>query len=468
MNRSCHRRHPRHPLRLGAFLLFGTSAAFAQTWDGGGNNNNWSTADNWSLNSVPVSGAAITFDGTNRTSPNLNQDWNIAGLIFDANAAAFTLGGSNGLTIGSGGITSNSPAAQTINNQITLSANQAWTANSGSITTTAYVNAASNNLALAGSGAISVFGQLGNVGTLATSGSGNRSFGGQVSASTINLASTGSTTFNQQINVSNALNISAGTTTFSTIAGSLSGGINVTGTANANFVGAVNGGSTGITISSSGNVNFTGGINSGSITLNGTGTTTISGTGNVSTGAVTVNSGTLLLDHTANNGNGTPAINSSLTVNSGGTVIFGEDNQIPAWQTVTLNAGSSVYLNNTSQTFTNLVITGDTLIDFGGTDSQLNLTAYSNGISIANGVTITIKNWDAAAGDVFSGSNPGSNVVNVVYVDNNGTPYATGTWGGNQITPGAPVPEPASAGLLVLGGLTGLALLRRRPRRASA
>ena len=428
--------------------------AATYTWDGGAGNGNWGTGGNWAAGGSPSStgGHDLIFAGTVNTNNTANGGgWTVNSLAFNGTAGSFTLNGGD-LALGSGGITNNSTGSQTINNQITLSGNQTWNAASGAITTTAYVNANSKDLTLSGSSAVTVSGQLNSVGTLTLSGGGNRSFGNQVTATTINAGSTGTNTFGNQINVG-TLNVSAGTSTFSTLAATTA--INVSGTASVNFSGAVNGGSGGITLSSSGNIGFTGGINSGSLTLNGTGTTTLGGTGTMSTGAVVVNNGTLVLDHTGGAG-----INNSLTVNNGGTVVFAQNNQIPEWQTVTLNTGSTLHLGDTSQTFAGLVINGDSVIDFGTGDSQLNIT-YNN-ITIANGVTLTIQNWDASDGDVFAGANPGSNVVNIQYADSNGNIYATGTWGGGYVTPGTPVPEPATYGFILLGGSAAFVFVRRR------
>ncbi|CAM2831177.1 PEP-CTERM sorting domain-containing protein [Rariglobus hedericola] len=440
------------------------AAACAQaatfTWDGGGGDSNWETANNWNPNVAPghsSSGDNFVFAGTTRLSNDANSGgWDIGSLTFNSTAGAFTLGGGT-LTIGSGGVTNNSTSTQTINNQITLAANQTWTAASGAITSTGYFNANSKDLTLAGSKTITVTGQVNNVATLNLTGSGNRTFSStnQVAATSVNVANTGTNTFNGQMNVG-TLNASAGTSTFANV--QASSGINVSGSANASFTGPVSGGTSGISISSSGNINFSGSINSGSLTLNGTGTTTLSGSGSKSTGAVVVNSGTLVLNQTG----GGDAINNSLTVNSGGTVIFAGDNQVPEWQTVTLNTGSTLYLGDTTQTFASLVITGDSVIDFGSSGSQLNVTY--GGISIASGITITIVNWDASAGDVFAGSNPGAPVVNVQYADSSGHVYASGTWSGGYVTPGAPVPEPATYGLIMLGAGIGFVVLRRRQR----
>lgn len=446
-----------------AALGMGVQAA-TYTWDGGGGDGNWTTANNWSPNGAPArnpsgDGHDLVFSGTLNTTTWANSGgWKVRSLTFDSSAGAFTLG-DGVLTIGTNGVTNHSTVIQTIANQITLGAHQTWTANTGAIISTGFIDANDKNLTLAGSSSTTISGQLNKAEVLTLSGNGNRTFGTkQVSATTLNINSTGTNTFGGQVNIT-TLNATAGTNTFANVQAG-NGGITVEGSANATFTGPVTGGKGGITISSSGNIEFAGSINSGDITLNGTGITTISGSGNMSTGDVVVNNGTLILNHT---GTG-DAINNSLTVNQGGTVIFEGDNQIPAWETVTLNEGSTLYLGDTTQTFAELVITGDSVIDFGSGGSELNVTY--GGISIEDGITITIVNWNEEAGDVFAGANPGAPVVNVQYADSNGNIYATGTWGGGVITPGTPIPEPATTGLLIIGGGIALVTLRRRRRAA--
>jgi hypothetical protein len=436
--------------------------AATYTWDGGGNNNNWNQNNNWNPDGAPGGGDGhdLIFAGTSRLTPNASGgNWTVNSLTFNSTAGAFTIGGGV-LTLGGGGVTSNSTSTQTINNQFTLAADQTWTAASGAIVTgTAYFNANGKDLTLAGSSAITLNNQIGNVDILTTTGSGNRTFGTQpIAANTVSVQSTGTNSFGAQMNVT-TLNVSAGTTTFANVQAG-SGGINVSGAANANFTGPVaGGGGSGITLSGSGNIDFSGSITSGTLTLTSafTGTATLSGTGAKNISSTVVSGGTLVMDQAG----GGDAINGSLTINDGGTVLFTGDNQVPAWQTVYLNEGSTLLLGDTTQTFTNLIITGDSVIDFGGSGSQLNV---SSNITIAADTTITILNWNAANGDAFTGSNPGNVNVTVQYADNNGNIYATGSYGGGGITPGTPVPEPAAYGLLLLGYGAGVVLLRR-PRR---
>jgi hypothetical protein len=415
------------------------------------------TVANWTSAGAPsrTGNHDLIFGGTLNTTTNANSGgWTIHSLSFDASATGFTLGGGV-LNVGAGGVSNQSAHTQTLQNQIKLTTDQTWTAATGALVSNGYFDANNKNLTFTGASAITVAGQFNGVSTLNLTGSGDRTFANAVNnASTVNVAGTGTHTFAGQMNVT-TLNVTAGTSTFANVQAG-NGGIHIGGTASATFTGPVTGGNGGITINGSGDVVFSGSINSGTLTLNGSGTTTITGSGSKSTGAVVVNSGTLILDQAG----GGDAINNSLTVNAGGTVIFTGDNQVPAWQTVTLNEGSTLYLGDTNQTFANLVITGDSVIDFGSGGSELNITY--GGITITENITVTIVNWNAAAGDVFAGANPGSPVVNVQYADNEGHVYATGTWGGGYVTPGTPVPEPAAYGLILLGGGIAFVLWRRR------
>ncbi len=74
------------------FIVANTEPFF--TWDGGGNNNNWSTDANWEGGVAPPSDDATTrvaFDGDQRTTPSLNEDFTINALRFNESADAFTL-----------------------------------------------------------------------------------------------------------------------------------------------------------------------------------------------------------------------------------------------------------------------------------------------------------------------------------------------------------------------------------------
>src|SRR5258706_3579566 len=106
--------------------------AVAQTWDGGGADNNWLTGLNWNANLVPDNNgsANIVLAGMVRLTPNVDVAWNINSLSIDTTAGAFVLGGAQ-LTIQGGGISTNGTIGQTetINNAIVLGTDQTWTTN---------------------------------------------------------------------------------------------------------------------------------------------------------------------------------------------------------------------------------------------------------------------------------------------------------------------------------------------------
>lgn len=120
--------HPRSALLLAGVVLLGPSfSAFAQTWDGGGANGNWSTAANWNPNVAPNSGpnTVLIFDGTLRlaSTQNITGAFQLHALTFASNAGAFVLGG-NALDFRNGTATleQNSASAITINSDLLLTA----------------------------------------------------------------------------------------------------------------------------------------------------------------------------------------------------------------------------------------------------------------------------------------------------------------------------------------------------------
>jgi hypothetical protein len=69
-----------------AFLLtlaISSSATYGgNTWDGGGGSGNWSEANNWNANTLPGSGATLTFAGDLQTIT--NNDYFAAGTTVNA------------------------------------------------------------------------------------------------------------------------------------------------------------------------------------------------------------------------------------------------------------------------------------------------------------------------------------------------------------------------------------------------
>lgn len=394
-------------------LVGGAPVLCAQTWDGGGSDNNWSTPNNWSGNTVPASNAStdVTFDGSVRLAPSVNSNRTQRSVTFASGAGAFTLGGSSTLSIGTGGITNNSTQTQTINTQLGFADHQIWNAANGAIVVNGYVGGSGKNLTLNGANAITFNDQLNSAGNLTVNGSGARTFNDYLSASTITIQGSGTTTLNGS-------------------------GMNANS----------------ISVSGSGNTVFNTHINNSAYTQTG-GNVTFSGTGDNFFTSFNVTGGSLHL----NKSGGDMAVNTGQMNISNATLSFGAnaDNQFnDGWTDITLGDGAVLLLGDTEQTIDNLVITGSAIIDFGTGGSTFDVDS----ISFGTGSTLTIVNWNSAVDEFLANLAPGSALPQVIFADTN----SSGTWGGGSITPGAPIPEPSTYGLIALGALGFSATWRRR------
>ena len=122
---------------LAAVLPFPLARATTYTWDGGLShsnvtvNNDWTTPNNWAggLSPASASDTDLEFAGSAfRTTSNndIADPFTLRSLTFDAGTTAYTLTG-GALDLDAGGLTQNSTASQTINNTVTLTADQTWT-----------------------------------------------------------------------------------------------------------------------------------------------------------------------------------------------------------------------------------------------------------------------------------------------------------------------------------------------------
>ncbi len=158
-------------------------------WNGGGSDNNWSTANNWQK--TPAAGSNITFAGANRLTSNNDTLSSVGSITFSSTAGAYSLTG-NAVTV-SGGITNNSTSTQTIGINLTLSAAQQFNAASGNLAVNGTIATGGNTLTVTGSsnatlaGIVSGTGRLvkSGVGTLTASGNNSYSGGTTVSAGTL-------------------------------------------------------------------------------------------------------------------------------------------------------------------------------------------------------------------------------------------------------------------------------------------
>src|SRR4051812_15100744 len=100
-------------------LVAAAQGASAQTWNGGGANDNWQTGANWIGLVAPVNNgtAKLIFGGVTRLTPNVDVVYSINSITFNNTAGAFNIGGS-ALALGGGGVTNNDADMQTINSSI--------------------------------------------------------------------------------------------------------------------------------------------------------------------------------------------------------------------------------------------------------------------------------------------------------------------------------------------------------------
>jgi autotransporter-associated beta strand protein len=173
------------------------SASGQSLWDGGGGDNSWSTALNWSGDVAPVNDgtATVMFAGTTRLTPSVDVPWNISGLAFNTGSSSFSISGST-ITVGNGGIVQSSTAAQTVSNSFILAAAQTWRASSGNLTFGGSVDNAGFQLnvdaaisrSIALNGLVSGTGGLQKIGSGTLTISGNNSYSGGTTLSAGTLA----------------------------------------------------------------------------------------------------------------------------------------------------------------------------------------------------------------------------------------------------------------------------------------
>jgi len=149
----------------------------------------------------------------------------------------------------------------------------------------------------------------------------------------------------------------------------------------------------------------------------------------------------------------------TLQVNAGGTLTLGAAMNLSGGTLVL--AGGTLNLNGTNSTVYTLSVTASSVIDFTGTS----VLSILNTVTVADGATLTIKDWSNGVDYFYSASNPGTTVLGRTTF----TGYTSSTtWESfdHQITP---VPEPGVTGAIVIGTALGAAaLLTRRRRRIAA
>ncbi|MBC8041357.1 MAG: PEP-CTERM sorting domain-containing protein, partial [Opitutaceae bacterium] len=259
---------------------------------------------------------------------------------------------------------------------------------------------------------------------------------------------------------------SGGILTTGAAAATISGGTLTTGNANDLIVHAYNTGGT--TISST--ITGTGGL-----TKAGSQTLTLSGTAaNTFTGTTYVNDGLLILNKTS----GVAALGGDVIVGDGrgrDTLEFevGANNQLLSTADVTLRGGltgasattanqATLDLNGTTQTFDQLTIEGNSVIDFSGGDPCAPTFLNISDINFVGDATLTIKNWVEFTDFFLVKSDATIDFSRITFEGYGGQAYWQDySTGWKQITP---VPEPSTYGAIFIGGAVAFHFLRRRRR----
>ena len=401
------------------------------TWDGGGGASNtfWSTASNWSSDTLPTSIDTIRFSGTSVANNNdFATGTAFSGLTFNGvsnlTSSAFNLTG-NSIVLSAGGVITTS-AATTGTLTDTISLNVTMSNNNPIIST-----GTSHNLIIAGvlSGGAASLTKAG-AGTLTLSGANTYTGSTAVTVGTLVLGNSlamQNSALNTATSIAGGVNLS-GITTLTL--GGLTGGSGDL----ASVITTGYGGLTALTLNNSANLAYSGVIVNGAanmtLTKTGAGTQTLTGTSaNTYTGLTTVSAGGLTLAKSA----GVDAIAGNVLVN--GTLTLGASDQIKNTSNVELTGGTFA-MATYNETVASVILNGGSIN--GGTSAVTGPPAIA-----AVPVTLTVGN----SIDLKSGTTSG----NVILA---GTAGATKTTSGTVTLSGANTytgTTTLSAGTLQLG-----------------
>jgi autotransporter-associated beta strand protein len=213
------------------------------------------------------------------------------------------------------------------------------------------------------------------------------------------------------------------------------------------------------------------GVISGStsgLTKAGAGTMRMRGTtANTYTGPTTVSGGTLTL---AKSSGVNAIVGSSITINSGATLLLGAANQIANAATMTLNGGtfSTGATTGFAETLGALTLAADSVINLGTGSHLLN---FANSSAIAwSGSLLTIYGWVGTAqnpgtnGRIFFGSDTtGLTLAQLSKIQFNGYVLGSQLLSNGELVPIAVIPEPGVVVAAIL--LAGFVVLREFHRR---
>ena len=295
---------------------------------------------------APQSGDTLTFAGSTRLTPNLDNSYTLASLTFSNTAGSFVIGtANNSALILTGGLTNNSANVQTLNVPVAVNTTAAINTTNGSITLGGVVSGSSgltlsgtHTLTLAGATSIYTGPTTISVGNMVLGASGLLGSGGTYTG---NITNNGSLTVNNNV--------------AQTLGGNISG--------------------------------------TGSLTNNGGGTLTLSGV-NTYSGSLTIIGGTVKLGSATAPGKGTITLaGGTLAPNFAATTAF--------TNAMMINGGGTIAPTITSATLIGLVTGNGSLTinlpagfiyNLGGTGAGTQFAGFSGSISIsASTTTGTLK-----------------------------------------------------------------------------
>jgi len=147
------------------FFALGAGSTIGQVWNGGGADDNWTTADNWSFPPTTGPTANKNFDGSTRLNPSndFTAGTSFGNITFNSGAGEFVLGG-NSITLG-GNIANNSSNNQTIAMDLILDGNRGVFVGAGGVTINSVISGAFN-LSVSNAGILTLAGANKFSGTL--------------------------------------------------------------------------------------------------------------------------------------------------------------------------------------------------------------------------------------------------------------------------------------------------------------
>jgi autotransporter-associated beta strand protein len=141
-------------------------------WTGLGADNNWSTGLNWLGGVAPnPAGDTVTFAGTTRLTPIMDQTFVLSGLSFDTTAGAFSLTNASATLLELyGGITNSSTQTETVGIQISMLSPVTFAANAGPLVIPGTIDNGTYLLTVAGTNNTTLTGGVADTGGLTFTG----------------------------------------------------------------------------------------------------------------------------------------------------------------------------------------------------------------------------------------------------------------------------------------------------------